>query len=282
MTLLLLGLFGGLFHLGGSQVRSFERAAAVDIASKLQGDTKQVTVRADVGPEGLFGDIHSVRIDAAHFSTDGLPLYTESKRSHRGIVRSLHIDLEDFTLRDLRITRLSADISDCRFDFPLAVNHRQMRLSRSGTGLGEVVIGEKDLERFILAKFQEIKRVTVKIDRDKVFVEGHGEFLVVSTDFSVVSKLEAEGGDKLTLTNARILFDGHPVDETSQKLLLETLNPVVDLNKDLSLYGAIYVTKITLRDGQLIATGPITIPELPKEKVAPTGTKLRSEALLQQ
>jgi len=266
MTLLFLGLFGGLFHLAGAQVRNFENSAARDISSRLQGEGRQVALRADVGPEAVWGDVHSVRIDASHFSTDGLPLYTESRRSHRGLVRELHLDLRDFSLRGLHIERLSADIPNCRFDFPLAVNHRQIRLSQSGTGLGEVVIGEQDLERFILAKFTDIKRVTVKIDKDKVFVDGFGEFLIVSTNFSVIAKLEAPDGDKLMLTHARILFDGRIADDASQAAVLDTLNPVVDLNKDLALFGAIKVEHVELRDGLLKASGPITIPELPRGK----------------
>jgi hypothetical protein len=266
MTLLLLGLFGGLIHLGEVQVRSFENSAAADIASKLQGPAKQVRVKADVGLEALWGDVCSVDIQASKFSADGLPLYTESKRSHRGLVRSLHIGLSDFDLRDLHVQRLSADIPNCRFDFPLAVNHRQIRLSESGTGEGEVVIGETDLEKFILSKFQEIKRVHVRIDRDKIFVDGYGEFLVVTTNFSVVARLEAPEGDKLMLARARILFDGKAVDAESQRLVLEAMNPIVDLNKDLALFGAIAVEGIELRNGLLVARGQVHIPEAPIQK----------------
>lgn len=266
MTLLFLGLFGGLIHLGGMQVRSFENSAAADIAAKLRGPDKHVEVRAVIGPEVIWGDVCEVGIDASRFSTEGLPLYTESKRSHRGWLRSLHLNLNDFNLKDLHIQRLKADIPNCRFDLPLAVNHRRIRLSESGTGEGEVVIGETDLERFILSKFQEIKKVKVKIDRDKVFVDGYGEFLVVSTTFSVVARLEAPGGDKLVLAHARMLFDGKPVDEESKKLVLEALNPVVDFNKDLALFGAIAVDHIELKNGQLIAKGQVHIPEAPREK----------------
>jgi len=286
MTLLFLGFLGGLLHIAGSQVSAFERSAALDISAKLRGNDRIVVVRADVGPEAIWGDVSSVKISASQFVTNGLPLYTESKRSHRGLVRMLHLDLQDFILRNLHIQRLKAEISDCRFDFPLAVNRRQIRLSQSGIGVGEVVISEQDLEKFILSKFREIKRVTVRIDKDKVFVDGYGEFLIVSTNFSVVARLESVGGDKLVMAHCRILFDGRPADDASQKVLLDTLNPVVDLNTDLGLFGAIKVEQIELRNGVLKASGPIFIPELPQEKTslnsANVGTKQRSKALLQQ
>jgi hypothetical protein len=282
MTLLFLGLLGGLFHVAGSGVHSFEAAAAQDISAKLQGSSRQVHVKADVGPEALWGDLYSVRIEATKFETDGLPLYTESKRSHRGLVRNLHLELRDFSLKGLHIDRLSADIPGCRYDFPLAVRHRQIRLSQSGTGEGEVVIGERDLESFILSKFPEIKRANVKIDRGEVVVEGYGEFLVIATNFRVAARLEVADGNKLVLAGAQILFDGRIADDASQRVLLDTLNPVVDLDKDLALFGAITVKHIELRDGQLIASGPIRIPELPAKNTTETGTKLRSGALLQE
>ncbi len=274
MTLLLLGLLGCLLHLTASQVRAFDHAAAADIASKLDGAGKQVVVSADVGPEALFGDVHAVSIQASRFSTRGLPLYTEPKRSHRGLVRMLHLELSDFTLRGLHIEKLSADIPGCHFDLPLAMRHKQIRLSESGTGMGEVSITQEDLERFILAKFPEIKRASVKIDDGKVLVEGYGDFLVVSTNFSIAARLEAPGGNTLELTDAKILFDGQPVDDAQRKVLLDALNPVVDLDQDLALDGAIRVQNVTLQGGVMTARGQVTIPEKPTTSREPARASL--------
>jgi hypothetical protein len=263
MTFLFLGILGGIIHIAGSQVRSFENSAAADISSKLQGDMRRVVVRADVGPEALWGDIHSVSISASHFQTQGLPLYTESNRSRRGVVRELRLSLQDFSLGQLHVDRMTADIRYCHFDFPLALNHRMIRLSQSGTGEGEVSIRQEDLERFILAKYHEIKRVTVKIDRDKIIVDGYGSFLIFSTAFTVIARLESPDGDTLHLTSARVLLDGQVADDASRQALLDTLDPVVDLTKDLALHGAIKVNHLELRDGVLRASGIAKIPELP-------------------
>ena len=265
MTPLLLGLIGlGLFSSANSEVRRFEKAAAAEIGSKLQGENKQVSVKAKVGPEAIFGDFHAVRIQASQFHTDGLPLFTEPRRSTKGHVRMLNIDLQDFTLGGLPIRRLRADIPDCRFDFSLALRRRQIRLSRSGMGVGEVEVAEKDLERFILAKYPEVKRATVRINRDKVIVDGYGEFLLLATNFWVVAKLEPVDGNKLVLTHARVLFDGRDAGEAGRNALLQVLNPVVDLDRDLNLYGAIQVQRLVLRDGVLRASGPTKIPDKPE------------------
>jgi len=263
MTLIILGLIGGLFHLGRFEVRAFEHSAAADIRSKLSGDQREVSVKADVGIEGIWGDVHAVAIHASRFQTEGLPLYTEPKRSHRGVVRDLTIRLSDFSLSGMHIESLDAEIPDCRFDLPLAMRHREIRLSRSGLGLGRVVVNEKDLENFILLKFHEIKQVSVKIDKDKIFVDGSGEFLFLKTTFSVIAKLDSPDGNQLFLTYARIFLDGHPADNAQKKVLLDTLNPVLDLDSDLKLNGAIRVESIELRNGLLSASGPTKIPDVP-------------------
>lgn len=266
MTPLLLGLLGfGLIRAANAEVHRFERLAALDIASKLGGDTKRVQVQAKVGPEAVFGDVHQVTIRASNFTANGLPLYTEPQRSKRGLVRDLRIEMGDFSLRGLHVQSLRAQIPDCRFDLSLAAREHQMRLSRSGLGSGEVVVTAADLKSFILAKFHEVKRVEVTFDHDKIFVEGHGEFLLLSTDFLVVAHLTPIGGSRLTLTDAKVSLDGEPATPEVEKVLLGTLNPVVDLDRDLGLHGAMNVDHISLGDGLLRAGGPTKIPELPRE-----------------
>ncbi|PMY18355.1 hypothetical protein C1X37_33915, partial [Pseudomonas sp. FW305-3-2-15-A-R2A1] len=85
------------------------------------------------------------------------PLFVEPKRSKRGWVRKLSLDLSDFTLNGLRVERLAATIPDCNFDMSLAAREKRIRVSKSGTGSGEVVVLAADLERFVLKKFREIK-----------------------------------------------------------------------------------------------------------------------------
>jgi hypothetical protein len=261
MSRWLLGLFGGLFLFGASEVRRFENAAARDVRSKLQGDAK-VSVR--IRPAGISGALASATIRASNFTTDGLPLFTEPDRSTRGRVQELRLMLTDFVLRGLRVESLEAKIPDCRFDYALAVRRGQIRLSRSGTGTGNVVVLEKDLEAFILRKYREIKRVTVLIDRGRVKVSGHGEFIILAADFEVDAALAAPEGNKLALVDTKITLNGAPADPFASQALLKILNPVVDFNRDLGLYDAIKVERIVLEDGTLQASGATRIPDLPQ------------------
>lgn len=255
---------GLLFGLGSAEVQSFERQAAADIKSRLQGERVEVQVHTrSVGLEGLDGRVKRVSILASHFSTEGLPLFTEPGLSRKGRIDDLRIDLDDFDLANLHVRQLRAVIPNCRYDFGLAVSKRKIRLSESGLGTGSVEIDEASLEQFILKKFHEIKRVAVHIAKGRLSVEGYGEFFIISTNFLVVARLQPVAGTKLVLADARISFDGKAADPISSKAILDTLNPVVDLNRDLKLYDAISVTSVDLEHGSLKATGFTKIPNDP-------------------
>jgi len=256
-----LGLLFGLFGLGASEVSRFERDSARDIYQQLEGPKRRVSIVARypgiLSP--ALGEVDEVIIRASHFKTDGLPLFTEPERSTAGSIRWLRLDLQDATLKGLRIDQLKADIPDCRFDFQFALRKRKIRLSRSGTGTGSVRILAADLQTFILKKYHEIKKCTVEFRNGKVKVTGQGEFLVFNAAFEITARLKTDG-TKLELTDAEILFDGKLADDNAKQALLDTMNPVVDLDADLQLFGAITLEQITLENGVLLATGRTKIP----------------------
>ena len=251
--------------LGGAEVRHFESLAARDIKSKLRGDHAHVDVKTQ--SHGLLGamngDFSRVVIEARDFQTDGLPLFTEPNRSQRGRARELDIKLENFDLAHLHVSSLSASIPECRYDFPLAVNHGKIRLSKSGTGDGQVTVLAPDLEKFIVAKFHEIKRVSVHLANGRAIVEGYGEFLVVKANFHVDAQLVPANGTQISLADAHIELDGKPATDVASAALLQSLNPIIDLDKDLHLYGAIQLREVALQNDRLVASGATTIPVAP-------------------
>lgn len=262
--LLPLALLGLALGIGSAEVDKFERAAAAEISTELTGESK--TVKVDAVPDGLgmaWGALKQATITASGFSVDELPFFTEPDRSKAGRLDLLQLRLTDFYLRGLRIEELVADIPDCRYDFGLAKSKKMFRLSKSGVGTGSVKILEQDLADYIVKKYAEIKSATVKVYNDIVWVEGYGEFLIVKTDFAIIAKLKAVDGTKLELTDAKIYFDWVRADEMSAKVLLDALNPVIDLDKDLGLYDAISVEHILLRDGFILASGRTKIPIKP-------------------
>lgn len=273
-----LAALGIAFGLGAREARRFEDLAAKDIAATLEGPSKTVKVRSQLNGllGGALGDLRRVTISAAHFSTPELPLFCEPNLSKKGRVRELAIRLDDFRLAGLRVERLEATIPDCRFDFALALSKRKIRLSQSGVGIGRVQILEKDLEEFILAKFREIKRVSVKVEKNRVFVKGFGEFLVIQTEFEVIAKLIPVNGVQLVLAEPKVFFGELVADDAVKALVLRTLNPVVDLDRDLKLYGAVEMEGVSLEHGILEAWGKTKIPSRP---AADHGSSRLSSAL---
>lgn len=255
--LLALGL---LFGLGAREVRRFEDLAAREIGSKLEGADKRVSVKTKIGGPA---DLHRVSIEASRFSTPGLPLFTEPDFSRKGRIRELRIRLDDFVLGGLRVEHLEAAIPECRFDWDLALSKKMIRLSQSGEGTGRVRLREKDLEAWILRKFHEVKRVELRLDRDRVWVKGFGEFVIVQTEFEVIARLVPVEGSKLVLADAKVFFDGLIADEAVKELVLQTLNPVVDLDGDLGLHGAIAMEGVSMQNGTLEAWGKTRIPDRP-------------------
>lgn len=265
MIPLLLGLFGAIFYTGNSEVRRFENLAASDIRAGLEGDQRRVRVKTALNGliGGPLGDIKSVTIEASKFTTDGLPFFTQPELSKKGFIRELNIRLSDFTLGGLKVAKLESTIPDCRYDYQLAISKRKIRLSQSGVGQGFVQIRQEDLSPFILKKFKEIKSIEVQIANGRILVKGYGEFIIIKTHFEVDGSLTIQDGDKLVLSDTTITFDGIKADEQASQVLLKTLNPVVDLNRDLKLHGAMTMTKLFLEKGTLRATGRTKIPDQP-------------------
>ncbi len=262
MGLVGLILFGLGLGVASAEVEVFERSAARDIRSRLQGDNAKVDV--DVMLDGFrFGSVATADINAENFSLEGLPLFTEPDRSTAGRIGNLRLNLRDFVLRGLKVEELKADIPGCRFDLNLALKKRELRLSRSGVGDGFVKIHQDDLARWIARKFAEIKTCRVDASRGTVLVEGYGEFLIVKTEFQVLAKLKAVDGTKLVLSDAKIWFNWQRADAQASEQLLKTLNPVVDLSADLGLYDAVMVEEIDARDGYVTARGKTKIPTKP-------------------
>ena len=261
----LLGGLAALFGLGAATVKNFEHAAANEIASKLIGDQKRVSL--SVSYPGILspaiGEVGTATINASRFRCDGLPLFTEPKRSKKGTIDHLKLNLTDFYLRDLRCESFTADIPDCRFDFALAASKRQIRLSRSGIGNGTVELKIKDLAPYILKKYGEIKSVEVTTDGDWIRVKGFGQFLVLTADFDVKAKITTNGS-QLLLTDCIVRIDNKETDADSQQSLINTLNPVIDFAKDLDQYDAVDAKSVQILGDTIKVIGKVKIPDKPE------------------
>ena len=256
-------LLGGLAF---GEIRAFERSVAKEIAGNLNGPNKKVRIQtAFEEPFGIFsGSLRRATISASEFSVEDMPLFVEPGRSKAGKLRLLQLILTNFNLRKLHVEELTADVKDCRYDFDLAKRSKMVRLSRAGTGPGYARLRAEDLATFIMAKYPELSNVTVKLEKYKAFVEGDGDFGVFKSHFLVISDFATDkNGIAIRLDKAIVFLDGNRVRDGSERALLDAVNPVLDLDADLGLRGALKVERMAIRPGYLEVFGTATIPEHP-------------------
>ncbi|MBA3727155.1 MAG: LmeA family phospholipid-binding protein, partial [Armatimonadetes bacterium] len=224
------------------ELRRFERLGAADLASRLHGEGKQVNVDAEVdGIVGaLAGRLSYATLTASKFTVDGMPVFLEAG-TQRGSIGTLKLRFTDFSIRGLRVESLEADIPGCRFDLGSAQRKRKIKLTRSGVGTATARITETALADYIRLKYPAVKEVTVELKKHRAFVTGRAELLLLKTDFFVIASLVPQAGTQLWLEDAIVFLNDERVRDGSERRLLDTLNPVVDANRDLGLRSALVV-----------------------------------------
>lgn len=260
----LLGL-AGLFGLGASTIRRFERAAERDVASRLDGKEKKVRLR--VTYPGLLspaiGEVSRAEVTASHFSVVGLPFLREPWRSSRGKIERLVVDLRDFELTGLPVARLFASIPGVRYDLAHAAKRGQIRISRAGVGRAEVVLRPEAIALWLMRRTPGLRDVTGRIEDGKLGIAGRVRFAGFELPFDVLSRVTGEG-PRLLLDHPRILIGGVPAEGAKVDELVKALNPVVDADRDLALQGAVRIERVEMRDGLVVATGSVVLPEAPR------------------
>ena len=267
MFLIAVGLAGLIFGVGASEVRKFERAAANDVASRLSGEKKFVMVRTKMDPLlAIGGRLKSATITASDFAVDGLPLFTEPEGSKRGRLDELKLNLTNFILTGLHIKRLEARIPNSRFDWGLAQRQGKIRLTQSGIGTGSVEVDRESLRAYIGAKHPTLKIEDFRLAPGLVEIAGKGRFLGFESEVHIKSKLASPDGVTIQLADAEIAVNGQLANPAAREAILKLLNPVLDLDKDLKLFGALSIQSIEVQEDSIIARGAARIP------VGPAGT----------
>jgi hypothetical protein len=264
MFLVALGLAGLIFGVGTSEVRRFENAAARDIKSRLQGASPQVQVRTKLDPfKAIGGRLKSATITASDFVTDGLPLFTQPEGSKRGRLDELKISLSDFELTGLTVKKLEARIPDCRFDFGLAQRKGQIRLTQSGVGTGSVEVTRDALIKYVVRKHPTLRNVVIDMGPDQIVITGNGRFMAFDAHVEIRSRVSSPDGHTLQLVDADVQINGQKAIPAARDAVLKVLNPVVDLNRDLKLFGALTIESVEILETSLRAKGRAQIPEHP-------------------
>lgn len=254
-----------LFLVGAGEVRRFERNVARDLSSRLEGEERSVTVSTK--PAGLFGytdgRLDRVTVTASKFRVQGIPFFTDPSLSQGGRVKRVVLKLDNFHLRGLMVDKLRGEIPNCRFDWPHARSKGALRVSRSGIGTVTVTLSEKEIEAYLLRKYSGLKSASLRLKDGKAHIVGRGEFGPIRAGFEVSASIVSTDGSGLHFADAAILLENQIAGPDVGAMLLAALNPIVDLDKDLMLYGAIRIENVVLGNGLLVASGRLLIPEQP-------------------
>lgn len=264
----ILGLLTGiglLIGVGGNTVHQMERHASNDIRTLLRSPNAKVRTRLMIdGPiNGPFGVLQSVQVFAQDFTISALPLFVEPWRAKDGWIKSLDITFSNFSLAGLRVESLHAQIPDCRYDFGFARKTRSVRLSKSGTGRGTIVVKIADMEAYALHKFREIKSISLEFFGSRVLAKGRATLLMKEYGFEILSGYAVQGKRQLVLVQPKIWMDGRRATPAIAAAVTKLLTPVLHLDRDLKLFGAFDIESIQFNGDRVIISGPMRIPAFP-------------------
>lgn len=244
--------------------RRIEVAAEADLRGILGAETATVNAESDGIFGSILGRVKCVKIHAAGFAVDGMPLFTDPELSQRGRMGRLEIALRDFVIRDLPVRELNCDIPNNRFALGLLIRG-QVRLTKSGEGTGSVVIDENGLERYILARFSAAESIDIRLHNYKLFAKGTASLALIKRDFEIICDLDIAEGRRLVIANPITFIEGKRIRDGSDSALLRVFNPVLGLDRDLGLHGAFDMETIRIRNGLAVITGKARIPVRPTD-----------------
>ena len=126
-----------------------------------------------------------------------------------------------------------------------------------------MVVSQDKLAAFVLKRFPGINALNLTLETGFATVEGDGRFVAFQTHVKIIGKLAAPDGNAILLSDARVWIGDKEAVPAMADAVLKFLNPVLDLDRDLKLFGALIVKEIVLEKGKLQASGVAIIPNQP-------------------
>jgi hypothetical protein len=250
----------GLTFLSAFAQRRVEHAADRDIRREVHGGYVKTMVRS----RGIFGllvgESSTTRIAGAGFLTQDLPFKLEPGGGSRARVGKLELDFRDFTLRTLPLRSLRATIPAVTLDVNQALWNDRIVLRSAGEGTAVAVVDEAGLRMFVAQKYPQYKDLELRL------TPGTASLSAQAALFGLPARVEATGGVQvrdgryLDAVNTIMRLNGKEAAASLTQSIVRTLNPVLDIDKDLGLGGYIYMTRAEIGQGILTVFGRATIP----------------------
>jgi len=258
-ALALLVIAGG----AAEHTRRLERAAERQIRSELGGAGEvRVQIKPQWGALGvLLAKADAIHVYASGFQTAQMPFFTETPvTAWQGHARRVHIKLEDFRLRGVPVRRLEATLPNVALDSRAAAFALRIRLFRTGWGDGRVTLDETCLTEFIARRLPEVHSVQVNLAASGVTITGEIAALLGSWRFTASGQVAVREGQQVVIENASLHMEGEELPQAVVQKVMDALNPVLDIERDLRLGSAFVVERVEQGDGSISLIGRATIP----------------------
>lgn len=236
------------------------QAAKHDLQAAVPGSRLYVRIE----PRGIFGmatgQAWRARVSGGHFATDHLPFHLEPGGGILATVRHLELDLHDVTLRDLHVETLRADIPFVKADGPRALFGGHLTLRGAQDGVGAAVLSAEGIRSFLAKRRPQFQEVRIELTPGEAIVSARAPFLGAMIQLEARGGVEIVDGRFLNAAPNVVMMNGKPLEREAGAALIRSLNPIIDVDRDLGLGDWLYVTGAEIGDGILTVRGRVTIP----------------------
>ena len=219
---------------------------------------------------GLFGyyanDLYSVDISGRGMTATDLPFRVAARGGWKGSIKHLRLDLRDFTLNGLPVRRLTADIPDSTYDLGWAFYRSRLQLRSVGTGPASVEVGSDALLIYLNRKYSSsLSDVNLRFHNEKIALSGIIRLFGIETEFTATGTLSPRDSRFVDLTSPVVTLGGKELNAKDAGIILDTVNPLLDLENDFGLRGFFLLDGISVGDRTLTLRGRMTVPKLQVE-----------------
>jgi len=250
---------------GGARefTRRLERAAERQILQQLGGNGwVQVRIEPRWGALGVWlARADTITVRASGFRAAQMPFFSESPvPAWRGHVERVQIVLERFSLKGFPVRRLEATIPDVSLDSRAAAFRLKIRLFAAGWGEGRVTLDEEDLATFVKRRLPEVHSPQVRVTASEIYITGELAALLTTWRFEARGRVAVRDGRQVVIDNAQVRVEGEDLPPAVVQKVISALNPVLDVERDMSLGSLFVVERVEQEDGFVKLIGRATVP----------------------
>jgi len=240
-----------------------ERTLRRDLECTWPGSRFQVRLE----PSGLYGAlagrVFRGTVRGEGIRTEDLPFRVEPGGGLQGRLRTLRLDLSDLTLRGVPFRSLSADIPDVRVDAWRGFASGHLTIRRAGEGTAIAQFTEEGLQQYLQRRRPALRELRLRLRPEGAEARATATLFVAPASVTVRAQVEIEDGRRINAVGAKVYVDDRLVAPALADRLMQMLNPLIDVERDLGLGDWVRLTHAELGDGLLTVYGSITIPNKP-------------------